>query len=364
MGPSQYRILTTLTLLTNILRGILADQVPIQEPSKEALDIPPIGLGLWNSKGENVSQFEESQLSRRTTKAKDHGLYQATDAVKYAFDAGYRHLDSAAAYGNEEFVGDTLASSNVPPRHKYWVTSKLWNDMHQPKLVGKALNKTLSDLAIPYLDLYLMHWPVAFLPNTAPGRTIIDQDTSIMDTWRAMEDLVRANLTRYIGVSNFSPRQLDEVLKDCEICPFAHEFETHPYLQQQQFVDWHAEQGIKVIAYSPLANMNPTYKNRYPKLDPILQDPFWTDMAGKKNATPAQAILAWAMQRGTVVIPKSIHEKRIVENWGSLKICFSEDEMLNITEQDKRSRFNDPSKSWGVELFEGLDDGSNRFLWG
>ncbi len=228
--------------------------------------------------------------------------------------------------------------------------------------MAEALHKTLADLAVPYLDLYLVHWPVAFLPNTPPGRTIIDQDTSLIDTWRAMESLVRANLTRYVGVSNFSPRQLDTILKNCDICPFAHEFETHPYLQQQEFVDWHLENNITVIAYSPLANMNPTYKNKYPDLPPLLEDDFWTELAAKKNVTPAQAILAWGRQRGTVVIPKSVHEDRIIENLGSLNVSFSDKELTLIAEQDKRSRFNNPSKDWGVELFEGLDDGTNRFL--
>jgi diketogulonate reductase-like aldo/keto reductase len=177
-----------------------------------------------------------------------------------------------------------------------------------------------------------------------------------------MEDLVRANLTRYIGVSNFSPRQLDRLLKDCEIKPYAHEFETHPYLQQQGWVDYHRKKDIKVIAYSPLANMNPTYDDKYPKLDPILSDRFWGELALEKNVTVAQAILGWGIQRGTVVIPKSVHKQRIVENLGALDVKFSDKEMQAIAEQDKRARFNNPSKDWGVELFEGLDDGSNRFF--
>lgn len=337
-------------LIAALLPGTLASQSPIRQHSswsaQKGLDIPSIGLGLWNSKGED-----------------------ATHAVEYAFKAGYDHFDSAAAYSNEDYVGQALNASSscnkaTLPRPKYWVTSKLWNTAHQPKLVKPALEKTLADLAIPYLDLYLMHWPVAFLPDQAPGRSVVDQDTTILDTWRAMEDLVRANLTRHIGVSNFSPRQLDRLLKDCDIRPYAHEFETHPYLQQQEFVDWHLEHGIVVIAYSPLANMNPTYDGKYSKLDPILDDPFWTDLAYRKNVTAAQAILAWGIQRGTKVIPKSVHEQRIIENLGSINVSFSQKEMSEIAQQDKRSRFNDPSKGWGVELFEGLDDGSNRFLSG
>ncbi|OAP64309.1 hypothetical protein AYL99_00281 [Fonsecaea erecta] len=342
---SPHLLAWCLLTTTLLLPASLADQIPFhrQQPlsTKGPIkEIPQVGLGLWNSKDEDAS-----------------------NAVEYAFEAGYRHLDSAAAYGNEDFVGRTLGNSSLSPhRHKYWITSKLWNTAHQPKHVRPALEKTLHDLQVPYLDLYLMHWPVAFLPGQKPGRTVVDQDTSVHDTWAAMEELVRANLTRHIGVSNFSPRQLDDLLARCDIRPWAHEFETHPYLQQQEFVDWHRKNNITVIAYSPLANMNPTYSDKYPDLPHVLDDPFWIDLAAEKNVTPAQAILAWGRQRGTVVIPKSVHRDRIEENLGSLKVSFTEKEMLKIAEQDKRSRFNNPSKSWGVELFEGLDDGSSRFM--
>jgi len=168
--------------------------------------------------------------------------------------------------------------------------------MHRPKNVSVAFNKTLSELNTTFLDLYLMHWPVAFLPDE-PGRSVVDQDTSITDTWAAMETIASAYKAskgtygaRYIGRSNFSPRQIDRILEMCTICPYAHEFETHPYLQQQEFVNWHHNHNIKVIAYSPLANMNPTYKDVKPDLKPILEDPFWEAVA-KKNCTVAQAIL-------------------------------------------------------------------------
>ena len=179
-----------------------------------------------------------------------------------------------------------------------------------------------------------------------------------------MESLVRANLTRYIGISNFSPRQIDAILKECEICPFAHEFETHPYLQQQQFVEWHRDHNIEVIAYSPLGNLNPTYNGTHSDLPLILDDDFWLDLANQKNCTVPQAVLAWGRQRGTSVIPKSVHGKYIEENFLSGEVKFSDEEMAKIGEEDKRARFNDPSKGWGVDppLFEGLDGGSNRFV--
>lgn len=198
--------------------------------------------------------------------------------------------------------------------------------------------------------MYLIHWPVAFLPDEG---TKLDKETSIVDTWRTLEDLVRANLTRYIGISNFAKKDVETILDICEICPYAHEFETHPYLQQQDFVDWHEEVGLKVIAYSPLGNTNPIYRKDVP---PLLENPFWVELAGKKNATVAQTIIAWGFARNTVVIPKSSGEKHIDENQAALEIKFTKDELKEISKQDKKIRMSNPSKNWGVKLFADLDD--------
>ncbi|KAI1805955.1 putative dihydrodiol dehydrogenase [Daldinia bambusicola] len=290
------------------------------------LDIPEIGLGTWLSDRNEVAH-----------------------AVKYALNSGYSHIDAALIYQNEDQTGKGIASAKVP-RDDIWVTSKLWNEHHRPKDVEKAIKKSLSDLGLEYLDLYLMHWPVAFVPGEG---TKIDEQTSIIDTWRAMEDLVRANLTRYIGISNFAPKDIEVILDICKICPYAHEFETHPYLQQQDFVDYHKDINMKVIAYSPLANTNPTYHSG---LAPIIEDPFWKKLASEKQATVPQVVLAWGLQRGTVVIPKSTHEKHIKENFDALDIGFTQDEMDAILKQDKKKRMNDPGKGWGIKLFEDLDD--------
>jgi alcohol dehydrogenase (NADP+) len=251
--------------------------------------------------------------------------------------------------GNEKYVGQGLAASHIP-RSSIWITSKLWNDAHRPADVKPALEKTLSDLGVDYLDLYLMHWPVAFDP-TKKG-SVVDKKTSILDTWFAMEQLVRAGLTKNIGISNFAKHQVETILKHCRICPAAHEFETHPYLQQSQFVTWHREQGIQVIAYSPFANLNPIYDSKMPS---ILEDPFFTSLAAAKNVTIPQLVLAWGMQRETVVIPKSVHKERILENFGALNVQLEETEMELIALQDRKARFNNPSKSWGVDLFDDLD---------
>ncbi|KXJ95672.1 aldo/keto reductase [Microdochium bolleyi] len=296
-------------------------------------DIPSFGLGTWLS-------------------AKD----KVADAVKYALKHGYNHIDAALIYGNEKQVGKGIAAAKVH-RKDIWVTSKLWNADHRREKVHSAIRETIADLGVEYLDLYLMHWPVAFVPGKG---TRLVRRTGILTTWRAMEDAVRQNLTRHIGISNFARADVEELLREAEIRLYAHEFETHPYLQQQEFVDYHRRAGIKVIAYSPLANTNPTYDGHKP-VGPILEDLFWENLAKEKGCSVPQAVLAWGLQRGTVVIPKSVHATYIKENLGALDVDFSEGEMAQIGATDKKTRFNDPGKEWGLELFADLDDPTR--LW-
>ncbi|KAI2781671.1 putative dihydrodiol dehydrogenase [Daldinia loculata] len=323
--PPSLPILTTIVApLFVLLLSVVS--VNAERHISRVKDIPKIGLGTWLSDREKVAH-----------------------AVEYALDSGYNHIDAALIYRNEEQTGDGIAWAGAS-REDIWVTSKLWNDHHRPDQVQQAIRKSISDLGVEYLDLYLMHWPVAFVLGEG---TKIDEGTSIFDTWRAMEDLVRANLTRKIGISNFAKKDVEDILAMCTICPYAHEFETHPYLQQQDFVDFHKEVGIKVIAYSPLANTNPTYDSG---VRPIMKDPFWKFIAAKKDATVPQVLLAWGIQRGTTVIPKSIHEQYIKENLEALDIKLTENDMKAIAAQDKKTRMNDPGKSWGIKLFADLDD--------
>ncbi|KAI1119468.1 aldo/keto reductase [Nemania sp. NC0429] len=298
------------------------------EPYGDGLDIPSIGLGTW--------------LSNRSTVA---------HAVEFALKSGYRHIDAALIYKNEDEVGRGIRAANIP-RDKLWVTSKLWNAHHRYMDAQTAIRQTIQDLGVGYLDLYLIHWPVAFVPGQG---TRIDKDTTIIDTWQVMENIARSNLTRKIGISNFSRQDVEKIMEICQICPYAHEFETHPYLQQQEFVDYHRDIGVKVIAYSPLANTNPTYGDSN-RLAPILEDPFWAKLAEEKNATVAQTILAWGHQRDTIIIPKSVHEKYTKQNLGALDISFTESEMRDIAKQDKKTRMNNPGREWRIKLFADLDD--------
>ncbi|GAP86884.1 putative aldo keto reductase [Rosellinia necatrix] len=340
-------VLTIVFYIAAILCWSVVTGPPLRtERHDTGIAIPSIGIGTWLSERDAVAH-----------------------AVEFALKSGYNHIDAASIYGssfrfretgyweltsgleNEVETGEGIRAANVP-RDKIWVTSKLWNAHHRPSEAKLAVQKSIQDLGVDYLDLYLIHWPVAFIPGEG---TEVDKSTTLTDTWRVMEDMVHTNLTRKIGISNFSRHNVETIMAHCRICPYAHEFETHPYLQQQEFVEYHKKIGVKVIAYSPLGNTNPVYGTKR-KIKPILEDPFWTELAGKKNATVAQAILAWGLQRDTIVIPKSIHEKHIIENIETLDIGFTRREMQGIAEQDKKVRMNNPGREWGVRLFADLDD--------
>ncbi|KAF2083281.1 Aldo/keto reductase [Saccharata proteae CBS 121410] len=296
-----------------------------------------LGFGTWNLK-----------VSPENT----------TGAVSLAIQHGYRHIDCAAIYGNEPAVGKGIADGlerTGLKREDLWITSKLWNDHHGGgKEAEEGLNKTLEDLGVGYLDLYLMHWPVGGKSN----------ELDYIPTWHGMEKLLKTNKVKNIGVSNFSPHQLKALIKSSTVKPAVHQMELHPYLQQTEWVEFHHEHGIHVTAYSPLGNSNPTYHGssrgantrKTPPL--LLENEALGRIAQARNCTPAQVALAWGMQRGTSVIPKSSHETWIVENRDSLQCGLVEPDLDKIEELGEKylTRFNNPSASWGVELFEGLDD--------
>lgn len=199
-----------------------------------------------------------------------------------------------------------------------------------------------------------MHWPVA----EHGGVSEID----FIATWTAMAALPDTTSAasshppvRFVGVSNFSPAQLDAILPIHK--PYAHQMELHPYLPQMSFVDLHEEHDIHVTAYSPLGNANPTYgSGAKGGVQPLLETDLVKGIAAKQGCTPAQVVLQWGMQRGTSVIPKSQHKARIEENWESLGCELTGSDLTMLGEGLPVKRFNNPSKSWGVDLYEGLQD--------
>lgn len=222
------------------------------------------------------------------------GTYQTPDgqptikAVAAALDLGYRHIDTAMIYGNESSVGQTIRKSAVP-REQIFITTKVWNSDHGYDETINAFNESLNQLGLDYVDLYLIHWPVANLRD---------------ETWRAMEDLLAEGRVKAIGVSNYMVRHLQEILDWGKVTPAVNQIELHPYnfRLRQDVVEFCRAQNIQVEAYTPL-----TRGQRF-------NDPNLVEVAEQYSKTPAQILIRWAMQHEIVVIPKSVDPNRIREN--------------------------------------------------
>ncbi|GJP87682.1 aldo-keto reductase [Aspergillus niger] len=287
--------------------------------------IPAVGLGTWLSKPHEVE-----------------------NAVEAALRSGYRHIDAAAIYQNETEVGDGWKKSGVP-REEIFITSKLWNTHHHPENVEEAVNKTLKDLQTDYLDLYLIHWPVAFIhqnsfqpPLDPVTKRFKLADVPISETWKAMEDLVRKGKVRSIGVSNFTVEKVEELLKTATIPPAANQIEAHPYLLQPKLTEYLKAKNILPVAYSPLGN------NIYELPRGVIDDPQVQEIAKKLEKEPAQLLISWAVQRGTAVLPKSVTPSRIESNFQDFIIPDAEFEALN--KLDRNTRYNYPFR-WGIDVF-------------
>jgi diketogulonate reductase-like aldo/keto reductase len=239
---------------------------------------------------------------------------QVAEAVLGAAEIGYRHIDCASVYGNEDLVGASLEQiiRGGVPREELFVTSKLWNNKHAEADVIPSFEKSLSDLRLDYLDLYLIHWP---FPNFhAPKVDVSSRDPhakpyiheNFMKTWRQLEILVDRGLVKHIGTSNMTISKLQQVLHDAEVKPAANEMELHPHFQQPGLFEYVVESGIVPVGYSPLGSPSRPERDRTPEDTVDVEDPVIQAIAAKHGMTPAGVCIAWAVQRGQVPIPFSV----------------------------------------------------------
>ncbi|MEQ1729287.1 MAG: aldo/keto reductase [Vicinamibacterales bacterium] len=294
--------------------------------------MPILGLGTWKA---------------------DPG--QVYEVVREAIRAGYRHIDCALLYGNEAEVGqalqDAIGSGDVS-RRDLFITSKLWGNAHGRDRVIPTLQKTLSDLRLEYVDLYLIHWPIplkpeAIVPQAASEFFTLDE-VPLEHTWRGFEDAVDAGLTRHIGLSNFSAKKIAALLPHCRIRPEVDQVELHPFLQQNALVSYCKAEGIHVTAYSPLGSLDRPDFMKKGEQPSLLDNEVIVAIAATQRCTPAQVLLAWHVQRGVSVIPKTTRPDRLRENLAAADIALTPADMQRIASLDRGFRFLDGG-FWLVE---------------
>ncbi len=285
--------------------------------------MPAIGLGTWKS---------------------DKG--KVGEAVEIALNEGYRHIDCAATYGNEPEVGEAFkkvfSEGNIE-REDVWVTSKLWNDSHRKEHVIPALKQTLKDLQLEYLDLYLMHWPVAFkhgvdFPSKDEDYLSLEE-VPIIETWEAMCEAKEQGLVKHIGVSNFSEKKLRDLMKKTNDNPEMNQVELHPFLQQHELVEFCKENNIQLTAFSPLGSGDRSQQMKADNEPSLLKNETINKIAEKHNASPAQILIKWAVIRGTAVIPKSTSKDHIISNLESQKINLDKEDLKKIADIDTEFRY-------------------------
>ncbi|MEU6781764.1 aldo/keto reductase [Nonomuraea angiospora] len=254
----------------------------------DGVQIPQLGYGVWQVPAD-----------------------EAAKAVTTALKAGYRHVDTAAAYGNEEGVGQAVRESELP-RRKLFVTTKLWNADHGR--AEAAFDESLARLGLDHIDLFLIHWPVP-------------QQDKYVQAWKAIEKIYRDGRARAIGTSNFTIAHLTRLMNETDIVPSINQIELHPYLQQREMRAFHEANGILTEAWSPLGQGQG-----------LLNDPALTKLSDKCGKTPAQIVLRWHLQLGHVAIPKSVTPSRIAENIGVFDFILDAEDMAAIGAMNRGQR--------------------------
>jgi alcohol dehydrogenase (NADP+) len=285
---------------------------------------PALGLGTWAA-------------------AKQGDIYRA---VIEAVLAGYRHFDCAAIYGNQVEIGEALSaaiSEGLVRREELWITSKLWSNGHGRENVLPHLSQTLKELHLDYLDLYLIHWPVAMVQDPTRGDYLPEPGViPLADTWQGMKDVLKVGDVRHIGVSNFSKARLSELLAVGEI-PEMNQIEVHPYLQQNDLIEFCHSHGIHITAFAPLGSGSRPDHLKKANEPILLEEPLVQEIAAKNGATPAQVLIAWSLSRGVSVIPKSANPKRLRQNLAAAELTLTGKELEQISGLEQGARYIDGS---------------------
>lgn len=293
-----------------------------------------------------------------------------------------RLIDTARVYDVEKQVGRGIKKSGIP-REEIFLGTKLWCNSYHPDDVENALDDSLADLDTPYVDLLMMHYPCTFargedrFPRDSNGKMILGQ-TTFVDTWKAMEKLVKTGKVKAIGVSNFSKGELETLIQESATVsrsrekdkpgpftnlttkvPAVHQMEVHPYLQQKSFNQWLQSKGIHVIQFSPLGNMNDFYRStgwskEISHMTKVIDQPLLKDLGRKYGKSAVQIVLAWGINNGRSVIPKSTIDWQIQENVEA-DFKLEADDMKAIETLDIKARFNDPSLDYQWRLYSDLD---------
>jgi len=278
---------------------------------------------------------------------------KAKDTVIKAFHNGYRHFDCAIPYGNQPEIGEAFQELLVTehiPRGDLFITSKLWNTNHRRHNVYEDIDSTLKELHLHHLDLYLMHWPLAFthgyntIPRDVHGNVLLD-DVPLQETWKAMEEMYKDGKARAIGVSNFTLPLLQQLESTAEVMPSVLQIELHPYLQQPELIRYCRSRGIHVTAHSPLGSPDKS------KDINVLDDPVLKRIGSKYDKTPGQIALKWSVEQNVSVIPKASTVEHMQQNLQIFDFELSDEDNRAIAGLDKTRRYVSSQRCFGIPLF-------------